>query len=252
VLATLIAAFAVVEFSGYSFAQTKLKSELEAGSDKAIQGAIEQILTRHGILKGGNVRVTVAEGTVNLSGAVKTLYDMRRVQHDVYEVAPGYKIINELALEPVKISDQQIALDVKNAIRRHAFYTVFDWITLQVSNGSVILGGWVHQPWLQNIFIKQAQRVPGVKEVIDQIVALPLSFYDDEVRDRVASLIYNDPTFEDHMYDQDPPIHIIVNGGKVTLEGTVDNANERSIAEDIVRIQADIGQVDNHLVIQAP
>lgn len=251
-MAAVIATFGVIELSGYTFAQSDLKADLEASSDKAIQGAMEHMLTKQGILKGDNIHVVAAKGAVTLTGAVKTIADRKRAEHDAYEVAPGYKVVDELSLEAVTISDQQIAQDVKNSIRRHTFYTVFDWITLQVSGGSVILGGWVHQPWMKDIFANQAERTVGVKDVKDEIVALPLSFYDDEVRYRVASMIYNDPTFEDHMYDQDPPIHIIVNGGKVTLEGIVDNDNERSIAASIVNIRADIGQVENLLVIQKP
>jgi hyperosmotically inducible protein len=251
-MAAMIAVFGVIELSGYTFAQSDLKADLEAGSDKAVQGAMVHLLTKQGILMDNNIQVMASRGVVTFTGTVKTIAERKRAEHDAYEVAPGYKIADDLSLEAVTVSDQQIAQDVKNSIRRHTFYTVFDWITLQVSGGVAILGGWVHQPWMKDIFAKQAERTIGVKEVKNEIVALPLSFYDDEVRYRVASLIYNDPTFEDHMYDQDPPIHIIVNGGKVTLEGIVDNDNEKSIAESIVYIRADIGQVENLLVIQKP
>ena len=250
--AAMIAVFGVIELSGYSFAQADLKTDLEADSDKAIQSAMEHVLAKQGILKDNNIQVLVTNGVVTLTGSVKTIADKRRAEHDAYEMAPGYRIAGDLSLEASTVSDQQIAQEVKNSIRRHTFYTVFDWITMEVSGGVVVLGGWVHQPWMKAIFVKQAQRVVGVEEVKDEIVALPLSFYDDEIRYRVASLIYNDPTFEAHMYDQDPPIHIIVDGGKVILVGTVDNEREKSVAASIVNIQADIAQVENDLVIQKP
>ncbi len=253
VVATAIAAiFGFVAAPIPVLAQGHVKTELEIQSDKAIQGIMEHLLTKQKVLTNNNIRVTVDTGVIVLKGTVRTIADMKRAEHDAYEVAPGYKIADDLSLEAVTVSDQQIAQDVKSSIRRHTFYTVFDWITLQVSGGNVILGGWVHQPWMKAIFVKQAERTVGVKAVKDEIVALPLSYYDDEIRYRIAGLIYNDPTFEDHMYDQDPPIHIIVDGGKVTLEGIVDNDRERSVAASIVNIRADIAQMENNLVIQKP
>jgi len=64
---------------------------------------------------------------------------------------------------------------------------------------------------------------------------LPLSTFDDHIRWAAASTIYRDPMFTAYAIQANPPIHIIVENGKVTLKGVVATPMEKQIAETKVR-----------------
>ena len=48
-----------------------------------------------------------------------------------------------------------------------------------------------------------------------------MSIHDDELRHRVARAIYGDPAFWRYAAMANPPIHIVVEHGRVTLTGVV-------------------------------
>jgi hyperosmotically inducible periplasmic protein len=92
--------------------------------------------------------------------------------------------------------------------------------------------------------------VQGVREVANQISILPLSPLDQDLRVRIAEAIYNHPLFWHYGQMSRPPIHIIVENSRVTLEGVVSNEAERSLANSRARV---IGTLDvrNNLRLDA-
>ncbi len=60
-----------------------------------------------------------------------------------------------------------------------------------------------------------------------------MSQFDDELRVRIARAIYGSPHFRGYGSMVNPPIHIIVAHGRVTLEGVVNNNVDRMIARSI-------------------
>jgi hyperosmotically inducible periplasmic protein len=72
--------------------------------------------------------------------------------------------------------------------------------------------------------------VAGITSVRNHIVVLPASAEDDDLRYRVARAIYGHPAFWTHASSPNPPIHIIVEHGHVTLTGVVSTASERALA----------------------
>jgi osmotically-inducible protein OsmY len=59
---------------------------------------------------------------------------------------------------------------------------------------------------------------------------LPVSPFDDELRYRVSRAIYNNPSFWSYASMPNPPIHVIVEQGRVTLSGVVGSNVERMLA----------------------
>jgi osmotically-inducible protein OsmY len=64
---------------------------------------------------------------------------------------------------------------------------------------------------------------------------LPTSLYDEQLRYTIARRIYGDPLFSQYAIQINPPVHIIVEHGNVTLTGTVPSEVERRTAEVIAR-----------------
>jgi hypothetical protein len=87
-----------------------------------------------------------------------------------------------------------------------------------------------------------------VRAVENAIEVLPVS--DQELRISLARRIYGDLLFVHYAAAADPPIHIVVAGGKVTLEGTVRHEVERRLAESIARSDSRTFGVTNHLVVE--
>jgi len=62
---------------------------------------------------------------------------------------------------------------------------------------------------------------------------LPVSSWDDELRFRIARAIYGNSSFWTYGAMANPPIHIVVENGRVTLEGVVNSNVDRMIARSI-------------------
>jgi hyperosmotically inducible protein len=92
-----------------------------------------------------------------------------------------------------------------------------------------------------------AKRVSGVREIKNEIATLSESSSDDELRTSIASRIYRDPTFWSYGIQVNPPIHILVDKGRVTLTGTVRSDADRREAELIARSVFGVLSVDNQL-----
>ena len=113
--------------------------------------------------------------------------------------------------------------------------------------GIVTLTGRVTAPHRAKELAELASRVRGVKEVRNEIKALPASIYDDQLRYSIASQIYRDPMFWKYAIQPDPPIHVIVENGRVTLTGAVDSEVARRKAEAIARSTFGALTVENNL-----
>jgi len=72
-----------------------------------------------------------------------------------------------------------------------------------------------------------------VKSVRDSIGVLPVSQFDDELRARIARGIYGNSNFWNYGIMVNPPIHIVVAHGRVTLTGVVSNEVDRMLARSI-------------------
>ncbi len=67
----------------------------------------------------------------------------------------------------------------------------------------------------------------------NQIEVLPVSQFDNELRFRIARAIYSNHNFRPYASMVNPPIHIIVDRGRVTLEGVVNSQVDRMLARSI-------------------
>jgi len=71
--------------------------------------------------------------------------------------------------------------------------------------------------------------------VTNEIRVQPLSPFDDRLRRELLRRIYGDERFERYASWAHPPIHIIVDRGRVTLTGIVGSAVEQQLLGHIAR-----------------
>ena len=127
----------------------------------------------------------------------------------------------------------QLFRDVQKQVLRYSWFTIFDNVETQVNDGVVTLHGKVTMPYKKSDLEQRVARVDGVKRVVNKIDVLPVSQFDDRLRLQLARAIYGNPAFRPFASMVNPPIHIIVERGRVTLEGVVNNNVDRQIANSI-------------------
>ena len=123
--------------------------------------------------------------------------------------------------------------DVAREVLRYVHYTVFDDVRATVENGTVTLTGAVTMPFKKDDIGRRVARVPGVQAVRNLITVLPVSSFDEDLRYRTARAIYGNPSFWSYAAMANPPIHIVVHGGRVTLSGTVASDVDRMLARSL-------------------
>jgi hyperosmotically inducible protein len=127
----------------------------------------------------------------------------------------------------------QILNDVASQVQRYTRFTIFDDVNASVDNGVVTLTGRVTMPFKKNDIAARVARIEGVHSVQNDIGVLPVSPFDDELRYRIARAIYTNASFWHYAAMANPPIHIVVENGRVTLTGVVNSNVERMLARSL-------------------
>jgi len=246
---TLIALIAVMcLFSTGAWASERVSKYV---SDSTIQGIVERNLEQHRLTEkeGAYIQVTVDDHIVTLSGTVPSLRLMRDAEEQAWHANNDVRVESHLSVHSTK-TDGQLAEEVARAIRRYPRNDIFDWVDASVQNGVVTLTGAVTQPYRKTDYMKVLEEVPGVKQIENGLRVLPLSNFDDEIRRTAARAIYQDPLFAKYAHETFPPIHIIVENGKLTLKGIVATPMEKQIAEANVRTRVMAFAVVNNLSVE--
>jgi hyperosmotically inducible protein len=129
--------------------------------------------------------------------------------------------------------DFQVAKDIATSVQRYSRFTIFDDVSAGVNDGLVTLTGKVTMPYKRDDLEKRIAKIDGVRGVNNQISVLPVSQFDDELRYRIARSIYNNSNFWTYAIMPNPPIHIVVEGGRVTLTGVVQSEVDRALARSL-------------------
>ena len=129
--------------------------------------------------------------------------------------------------------DFQVLKDVAASVERYTQFTIFDDVSAHVKDGVVTLTGKVTMPYKREDIARRVGKVDGVVTVRDEIKVLPVSQFDDELRYRIARSIYGHSNFWNYAIMPNPPIHIVVEHGRVTLTGVVNSEVDRMLARSL-------------------
>jgi len=140
------------------------------------------------------------------------------------------------AAAPVAQSDRkdfQVFKDVATSVERYTQFTIFDDVSANVKDGVVTLTGKVTMPYKRDDIARRVAKIDGVRSVNDRIDVLPVSQFDDQLRMRIARSIYGNANFWNYGIMPNPPIHIVVEHGRVTLTGVVQSNVDRMLARSL-------------------
>lgn len=174
-----------------------------------------------------------------------TLLDGRRVAPLLMALA-----VTALSASPASAADLtkfDLFQRVQEQVLRYSFFTVFDDVDIEIGDdGHVVLTGRVTGNHKADAIEKRVAALDGVTTVTNEIAVLPASRFDNELRHSIARAIYGHPTFWRYAVSANPPIHIVVERGHVTLTGSVDSETDRQLARALAG-QFDAFSITNEL-----
>lgn len=127
-------------------------------------------------------------------------------------------------------------------------YGVFDHLTFQVNGSTVVLGGKVISLGTKSSAESVVKRIPGVSQVINNIDELPPSPYDDRIRRQALQTFANKGLYR-YLWEPNPQVRIIVDGGRITLEGYVSNSGDRNLFNVYAHGIAGTFDIQNNLIV---
>jgi len=199
--------------------------------DQQIQQAVSMKV--HDAKQLQNVQSSVEDGIVTLTGTVSLYQDKLDAAKKVKKLANVAGVRNKIVVAGETVSDAQLQqkLAKKLAYDRVGYRdNAFNNLTLAVKDGSVTVGGETVNYTARDSALATVQRMPGVKDVVNEVKVLPTSIFDDQLRIRTARAIYRDSVLGRYATDPVDPIRIVVDNGHVTLYGTVQSQMDKTIA----------------------
>jgi len=203
-----------------------------AGDDRALEGEIQARFQNAKLDRQSAVEIQVESGRATLTGAALTIHARLELERQARKVVGA--VDNQVRVLPEERTDREIRQDVSNAILSYPHYTIFDSVELGVADGVVVLRGSVLQPYRKNEIEQRIGKIAGVRAIHNEIAVQGVSINDARLRREIARAIYDDPRFVQYRNRANPPIHIVVDHGKVRLTGYVASPVERAIIGHIV------------------
>jgi hyperosmotically inducible periplasmic protein len=150
----------------------------------------------------------------------------------------------------MRSADDRITREVRHELVMLPYYGVFDDLSYRVDGHTVTLLGYVTRPTLKSDAGNVVKRIEGVEKVDNQIQVLPLSAMDDRLRIAEYRTIFGTPGLDRYAMQAVPPIHIIVDNGKVMLQGVVANQGDKDLANIKANSVPGVFSVVNNLRVE--
>ena len=146
-------------------------------------------------------------------------------------------------------SQKTIEQQVFKKINRLPYYGVFDHIAFEVDGGRVTLHGKVLSLGTRKAAESAVKRIEGVTSVVNNIEDLPLSSFDNRIRRQLLRQFANSAGVSMYLRGPDPSVRLIVENGRVTLEGYVHNKGTSNLMNILANGVPGTFQVTNNLIV---
>lgn len=130
------------------------------------------------------------------------------------------------------------------------YYGVFDHIAYKLDGNTVTLYGKTYSLGTKKSAERVVKRIDGVERVINNIDELPPSSFDDSIRRQTVREFARTGGLYRYLQGVNPSMRIIVENGRVTLEGYVANKGDYNLANILANGVPGVFQVTNNLVIE--
>jgi len=200
-------------------------------NDPGIQTRVVQELANKREFR--NVQAATEDGIVTLSGTVDLYQQKLDAAKKVKKMSNVQGVRNLIEVAGKDVPDAALAaqLDRKIYFDRVGYFDApFNYVDVSVKDGVATLQGATRSDVGRDSALALATRMPGVKDVVNDIKVLPVSGFDDQIRLRTLRAIYHDPVLRRYAIDPARPIRIVVDNGHIALYGVVDNTMDKQVA----------------------
>lgn len=147
------------------------------------------------------------------------------------------------------VSSDTLGREVQKKINMLPYYEVFDYITYSINGDTVTLTGKVINGTNKKAAEAAVKRIPGVANVVNEIELLPVGSMDRDIRRDLYRSMSNMGGLSRYLWPSDPSMRLVVERGRVTLEGYVANETDLNLANIAARTVSGVFEVTNNLVV---
>lgn len=223
--------------------------------DTEVATEVERLLEWDLYLDDSDIDVTVNDGAVSLSGAVKSAAEKDRAVNLAWLAGSQSVRIDDLKVtsnpdsdgirkqRPADVSDEAIAAAVRNRLELNP-YVESSNVQVEVDNGAATLRGEVDNLKAKRAAGAAASEVYAVDRVRNRLdVAAPAVGGPNErqLESRIVGALAINPVTESYEID------VSVTGGTVHLAGNVDSWFEKGTADDVVAGIRGVRKINNRL-----
>jgi hyperosmotically inducible periplasmic protein len=231
---------------GLGIQTTWARAQVQA-TDARTLAAIQDKIYHTNAFEHGQVTATYEKGVATLTGTVDNLGSLQDAERAASKVDGVTRVVNNIQVRAEDFTPAQMAEEARKHVVTYYAYGIFDNIQLEAQADKLIVSGQVTDPFKKSDLGKILERVKGVATLENNLEVLPVSSQDDQLRAQVARAIYGSSSLSMYGNRSNPPVHIIVKNGHVTLEGAVGSKMDKSLAEFAARSAGLSFSVTNNL-----
>ncbi|WP_138471068.1 BON domain-containing protein [Poseidonocella sp. HB161398] len=213
-------------------------------NDKDLRKDILEHLDYEPSIDAAEIGVAVEDGTVTLSGHVRTYAEKFTAENIVKRIRGVRAIAEEIEVRPVgahATADDEIAKRAVNTLQWNTSVPR-DAVQVKVEDGLVTLSGSVTWQFEKSAAEKVVRRLSGVKSISNLIKVVPTVKAAD-IRQRIELALKRDAELEAQR------IEVTVADRRVTLEGQVRTLAEREAVERAAWAAPGVNAVVDHIAI---
>jgi osmotically-inducible protein OsmY len=216
-------------------------------NDLSLRTEILRALEEEPQVEPAGIAVAVKDGVATIFGTVDSVPQRWAVEHTVLRVSGVRAVANELDVRlprEQELPDEELARNVIVAL--DAEEAVPDGHVRAVArHGKVILSGDVNWKFQRDAAVAAVRNLPGVKQVVNEIVLTP-SEHPPDVKTSVEQALARSP----HIDTSSILVELVA--GKVFLRGAARTWAEREEAERLALQAPGVVAVENELVVRVP
>jgi osmotically-inducible protein OsmY len=211
--------------------------------DNQIRHDVERELEWEPSIDERRIAVAVLDRIVTLSGEVTSYAEKWKAERVAERVEGARGIVNEIEVKSEsEFSDFDIAKAATDALKWNVTGPA-DKIKVKVENGWITLTGEANWDFQRRAAERAVRNLPGVRGIYNLITVKP-RVEPKDVKERIEE------TFKREAAIDASRISVEVNGGEVTLRGTVRSWAERHEAQKAAWAAPGVTEVHNELIVE--
>ena len=214
-------------------------------TDRELQADVLAELAWDPQVHGNEIGVIAKDGAVTLTGVVQSYAEKAAAERAAKRVKGVRAIAQDIEVklpDEMRESDEGIAEKFARLVAWTS--TLRDTSVLaEVSNGYVTLTGEVDHPYQKQVAANRVGELDGVIAVTNDIKvrARPSDVQASDILRQITRALHR------HASIEASNIHVSVENGRVTLDGTIPTYAERELVEEAASATTGVRQIDNRL-----